>query len=91
MGELMHRARFRRDHRWAPGRMSAYLDGELTSSRRTRLERHTRECEQCRRVLTSLRELITVLDRLPSPADGSGALQLAASVRLRLPDPPPPD
>jgi anti-sigma factor RsiW len=91
MGELAHQARFGRDHRWAPGRMSAYLDGELTSSRRARLERHTGECEQCRRWLTSLGELLSVLDRLPSPADGSGALQLAASVRVRLPDPPPPD
>jgi anti-sigma factor RsiW len=88
MGELRHQARFRRDHRWAQGQMSAYLDGELTASRRTRLEGHTTECEQCRRLLNGLRQMLGLLERLPPPTGGSGALALAASVRVRLPAPP---
>jgi anti-sigma factor RsiW len=88
MTEFFRRARFRRDHRWAPGHMSAYLDGELASSGRARLERHAKECPECRRLLVSLRGMLVALQSLPPPDGGVDALQIAASVRLRLREPP---
>jgi anti-sigma factor RsiW len=85
MSDILQRARFRLDHRWAPARMSDYLDTELSSGRRQRLERHLAECEECRRMLAGLRALLGALHGLP--AAGSGAVdgeRIAASVRLRL-------
>jgi anti-sigma factor RsiW len=88
MNELLHRARFRRDHRWAPGRMSAYLDGELPASRRSRLERHLVECSECRRLLAGLKVVLQALHGLPAAAGPADATGIAASVRRRLSEPP---
>lgn len=90
MNELFYRARFRRDHRWAPGRMSSYLDGELGATHRTRMDRHVDECPECRVLLAGLRRMLSALRRLPPPAGGAEAIEIAASVRLRLDDPPAP-
>jgi anti-sigma factor RsiW len=83
MREIMSGLRFRRDHRWAPDRMSAYLDGELSARRRGRMERHVAECRQCRGLAAGLRLVIGALHRLTGPEGGS-ALRIAASVRVRL-------
>jgi anti-sigma factor RsiW len=87
MRKFFDRLRFERDHRWAPGRMSAYLDDELGPRARRRLEQHAGECVQCRRMLAGLRRTLGALQRLPAPAGGD-AEQIAASVRLRLREPP---
>jgi anti-sigma factor RsiW len=63
--------------------MSAYLDDELNSEARRRMERHAAECEECRRLLACLREMLRVLHSLLTP-NGVDAGQLAASVRLRI-------
>ncbi len=89
MSEFVGWVRFRRDHRWAPDQMSAYLDDELESSRRSRMERHTKECAECRRLLDGLRRMLGTLQRLPTPDGGASALQIATSVRARLREPPP--
>ena len=91
MSEFYSSVRFRRDHRWSPGHMSAYLDGELDSRRRSRIDRHTGECDECRRLLAGLRRMLGALHRLPRPDDGADALQIAASVRMRLGEPRRPD
>ena len=91
MGSLLYRARFSWDHRWTPGQMSAYVDGELGSSRRLRLERHVSECEECRLILAGLRETLDALHRLPAPSGDSEPKRIAAAVRLRLREPPAPD
>ncbi|HEY3726785.1 MAG TPA: zf-HC2 domain-containing protein [Solirubrobacteraceae bacterium] len=93
MKEILSRARFRRDHRWAPGHMSAYLDGELAPRRRTRLERHTRDCADCRRLLAGLRRMLDALSALGAlggvaEPEGADAVQIAAAVRARLEQPP---
>ena len=88
MGSLFYRARFSWEHRWTPGRMSAYVDGELGSGRRRRLERHVGECEECRLMLAGLREMLDALHRLPAPTGDSEPNRLAAAVRLRLREPP---
>ncbi len=84
MDNLLHRARFSWEHRWTPGHMSAYVDGELGSGWRLRLERHVGECEECRLMLDGLREMLDALRRLPAPSGPGEPNRLAAAVRLRL-------
>jgi anti-sigma factor RsiW len=84
MSNVVHRARFRRDHRWAPGHMSAYLDGELASRSRARIERHTGECPECRGILASLRRMLGLLQGLPPASARREAPDIAAAVRARL-------
>jgi anti-sigma factor RsiW len=86
MDELVQRLRFRRDHRWAPGRMSDYREGDLSPRRRARIERHLGECRECDRLLAGLRLVVDALRRVPLP-EGPDAGQIAASVRARLGEP----
>jgi anti-sigma factor RsiW len=86
MKDVVHRARFLRDHRWTPRHMSSYLDGDLASQARARLERHTGECAECRGVLHSLRRMLVRLHNLPTSAHA--ASDLAQVVRQRLHEPP---
>ena len=84
MGGFLDRQRFRRDHRWAPRHMSDYLDRELETSGRGRMERHLAGCEECRRLLAGLRRTLEALHRLASHTGGGDAPEIAASVRERL-------
>ena len=84
MSGLPDEKRFRRDHRWAPGRLSDYLDGELAPASRARMERHLGECAQCRRLLAGLRRTVDGLHRLSEPSPGVNALRISASVQVRL-------
>jgi anti-sigma factor RsiW len=84
MSTLLDRERFRRDHRWAPGRMSDYLDGELAPAQRARMEHHLGECAGCRRLLAGLRQTVAALHRLAAPDDVVDTLAIAKSVRSRL-------
>jgi anti-sigma factor RsiW len=65
--------------------MSAYLDGDLASRARVRLERHTGECAECRGVLSSLRRMLARLHNLPPSAHA--APEIAQAVRRRLHEP----
>ena len=88
MSRLADRVRFRWDHRWAPGQMSAYIDRELTAGARRRMEHHLDRCGQCRSLLDGLRGMLDALSILPPPPDTPEPLSVAASVHLRLDDPP---
>jgi anti-sigma factor RsiW len=68
--------------------MSDYLDGELASTGRTRMDRHVGECEECRRVLAGLRAMLDQLQRLPGRGGEVDAVQIATAVRARLREPP---
>ena len=63
---------FALDHRWAPPRMSAYLEGDMGRRGRRRLERHLSRCAVCTRKLRVLREVLGGLrglrDEDPAPA-----------------------
>ncbi len=83
MATLTERLRFWRDHRWTPLHVSPYLDGELATGARARLQRHAAECPECRGVLRSLERMLLRLSGVPSPA-ASEAPDLAARVRARL-------
>src|SRR5438552_3277956 len=48
MSNLLHRAGFALDHRWAPGHMSDYVDGELAPRGSVRMDRHIAQCEVLR-------------------------------------------
>jgi anti-sigma factor RsiW len=87
MSKVLHRARFKRDHRWAPNHMSAYLDGELGAQRRARMERHTDECPECRGVLHSLRRMLGLLNGLSPVIAKPDAADIVAAVRARIHNP----
>jgi anti-sigma factor RsiW len=86
MASPLHRVRFGFDHRWAPPHMSDYLDGELSFRSRRRMESHVGECEECRRLLAGLREMLRALQGLamPTPVEAG---EIAAAVRLRIQGP----
>ncbi|MBV9001820.1 MAG: zf-HC2 domain-containing protein [Solirubrobacterales bacterium] len=88
MRQFMHRMRFRMDHRWAPDRMSAYLDGELEARPRSRMEHHLGECAECRRLIAGLTLVLDALHRLPTRGSSCDPVRIAASVRVRLAEPP---
>jgi hypothetical protein len=51
------------------------------------MDRHLAECDECRRLLAGLRRTLDVLHRLAGAGDAPDAVQIAASVRVRLGEP----
>jgi anti-sigma factor RsiW len=88
MSSFSQRARFARDHRWAPDHMSEYLDAELAAAALRRMERHVGECEECRRLLAGLRATVDVLHRVPARGGSADAIRIVAEVRVRLSERP---
>ena len=88
MLRLVHRLRFRRDHRWVPAHASAYLDSELGPGQRRRVERHTEDCPQCCELLRSLRVLIGALGATSGDQPQVVATAVLASIQGRLRDLP---
>jgi anti-sigma factor RsiW len=88
MSDTSQTARFERDHRWAPGQMSAYVDGDLPTVRRARFEHHVGECAECRRLLAGLERMLDRLGRLAGPSGGIRPREIAAAVQVRLDQPP---
>jgi anti-sigma factor RsiW len=88
MRELFAHVRFRLDHRWAPDRFSAHLDGQLPAPERDRMERHLGECVECRRVLAGLTAVVRALHQLPSAQPARTPTQFVAAVRVQLGDSP---
>ena len=84
MATMFDRMRFRRSHRWAPGRMSAYLDGELPARGRRRLERHVHDCPECRGVLGALRRMLGLLKSRSSESSTEDVPDIASEVLARL-------
>lgn len=84
MKRVFERLRFRRDHRWVPPRASDYLDGELRSRERTRVERHLDNCPECRELLRGLHALLSALGTMRGQEDELVADAVLASVQSRL-------
>jgi anti-sigma factor RsiW len=87
MSPLWHELRFRRDHRWTPPHMPAYLDFELSAWARARLERHTAQCPECRSVLKDLRHMLALLQSAPAPEPAADVPAIASAVLRRLHEP----
>jgi anti-sigma factor RsiW len=83
MGSPLARIRFARDHRWSHAHMSEYLDAELAPGDRDRIERHIRDCSECRELLASLQEMVSALATLGRPRE-SVAGAVLAGVQQRL-------
>jgi anti-sigma factor RsiW len=83
MSTVVEQARFRWDHSWAPGQMSGYVDGELGPRALARMERHTKDCPDCRRALNGLQRVVEALHGLP-PIRTSRETELVVAVRTRL-------
>lgn len=73
------RARTNREHRFAAGNLSAYIDGQLTAAERSRVERHVAACADCGRDLETLRRTVALLRHVPvRPVPRSFALPASA-------------
>jgi len=86
MTNPLHQVRFWRDHRWTPGRLAAYLDGDLVARSAARLQRHVRECPECRVALRGLDRMLGLLRAVP-PVSDTEKPDITSAVRRRLRDP----
>jgi anti-sigma factor RsiW len=84
MKRVLVRVRFLRDHRWVPPHASEYLDAELSSDERRRLESHLADCPECRELLHSLRALIGALATIRDDEGRLVARAVRAAVHGRL-------
>jgi hypothetical protein len=64
--------------------MSAYLESDLRTHARVRLEHHTAECTECRSVLDDLRHMLALLHSVPAPGPVAGVPAIASAVLRRL-------
>lgn len=87
MISIWHRLHFRLDHRWARAHLSAYLDLDMRTRLRVRLERHTAECPQCRVVLGELRRMLVLLESVSPPEPVIDGPAIAGRVLLQLHEP----
>jgi anti-sigma factor RsiW len=78
---LWQRHRFMREHRWTHAHLSAYLDGELITTDRERVDAHVGLCPECRRILARLRRTIAALMDMRSDADTDVADGVIARLR----------
>ena len=46
------------DHQWSQRHLSHYVEGDLSSRARRRLDRHARDCADCGRGLRAMRALV---------------------------------
>jgi anti-sigma factor RsiW len=75
---LLERRRYMREHRWTHAHLSDYLDDDLTTRERQRVEDHVGICPHCRRVLRTLRrtlESLTQLSAEPRPRVADGVIE----------------
>jgi len=64
------------EHDWVGESLSAYIDGELTTRERARVEQHLKECQACAEDLRTLRQTVALLKELPViPAPRSFAVR----------------
>jgi hypothetical protein len=76
-------------HEKIQGRLSAYLDGDVTPRERARLEGHLAECAACAAELQALRRTVDLLRRLPAPEPPSYFADRVLSAVRAAPSRPP--
>lgn len=90
MPGALDRLRFAFDHRWVPPRASDYLDGDLPPRDAGRVERHVRDCPECRELLHSLQTIVSMLGTLRAEGEEPAAAAVFAAVKTKLGQSPPP-
>ncbi len=78
------RIRFRRDHRWLPAHASDYIDEELLGHSSARVERHLRDCPDCRELLAGLKAIVGGLGSMRDLDGELVASAVLSNVRSRL-------
>jgi len=70
------------DHRWWQQHLSHYVEGELPSRARRRLDRHARDCVECGRGIRAMRALVYAIQGL----EGLAGVRAPATIfdRVRL-------
>ena len=56
------------DHQWSQRHLSHYVEGDLSSRARRRLDRHARDCVDCGRGLRAMRALVHAVHGLDALA-----------------------
>jgi anti-sigma factor RsiW len=75
---FLDRRRYMREHRWTHAHLSEYLDRELGTRERERVEAHVSICPHCTRVLATLRRTLEGLGMLraqPQPGLADGVIE----------------
>jgi anti-sigma factor RsiW len=73
------------DHLYTRRRVSGYLDGDLSSDARARVERHARECDDCGKTLGALSRIGAALRRLGQPQRSPAPFSGLGQARRRSP------
>jgi anti-sigma factor RsiW len=83
---VWRRLNYMRDHRWAHGRLSEYIEGELPPRQQHRLADHENLCPECARLIATLYALLAMLPtlRLPPHAAFGIAERTAENVRTQI-------
>ncbi|HEY6493513.1 MAG TPA: zf-HC2 domain-containing protein [Trebonia sp.] len=70
------------DHAWSQRHLSHYVEGDLSSRARRRLDRHARGCVDCGRGIRAMRALVYTVQGL----DGLAGIHAPATIfdRVRL-------
>jgi anti-sigma factor RsiW len=89
MSFLLDRLRVVRDHAWVGAHASEYLDGELGSRGRARVERHIARCHACRELLRGLERLVSALGQLRHDHGGESAAAVRGAMAVIMGDQPP--
>ncbi len=68
------------DHQWSQQHLSHYVEGDLPSRARRRLERHAWDCVDCGRGIRAMRALVYAVQGL----DGRAVIRAPATIFDRL-------
>ncbi len=80
---LLHPLRFHRDHRFTRAQGSAYLDGDLGTDDRGRVESHMHMCPPCARFMAGLRRTVSALGKLRGTETPGVSVSDGVLARLR--------
>jgi len=70
------------DHQWSQQHLSHYVEGDLSSRARRRLDRHARDCVDCGRGIRAMRALVRAARGLSGPAGARAPATIFDRVRL---------
>lgn len=74
---------FMRDHMWTRRHLADYLDDELDTPARQRLERHASLCPKCGHLVATLLKTLQGLRTLAASSTGTSPIAAAVIARLR--------